>query len=110
MMSASKGPASVSTRFAAGSIERMVVWTNRSPGLSRSRYGWNTAEGRRPPEHDVELREPEHEPLALVDQDDVEFITELVGQPRRQLQAAEARTQHEDPHRAMLRDRFHNRF
>ena len=48
----------------------------------------------RPPEHHVEFREPEDKVLALVDQDDIDVGSELVGQPGRQLQSAESRTEH----------------
>ncbi len=50
------------------------------------------------PEHDLELREPEDEPVLLIDQDDVNIVAELVGQPGRQLQTAEARTENDDAH------------
>ena len=100
-MSASKVPASVSTRLAAGSIAVTVACTNCTPGLTKSRYGWWTASGRAT-EHDVELREPEDEPVALVDQHDVGGVAELVRQPRRQLQPAKACPEHHDAHRRTL--------
>ncbi len=34
--------------------------------------------GKGPPEHDVELGKPEDEPVALVDQDQFELVTELL--------------------------------
>ena len=44
------------------------AWTKRTPGLTRSAYGWATCVGQRSSEHHVELREAEDEALALVDQ------------------------------------------
>ena len=64
-------------------------------GLDQSRYGCRDRLGRRAAEHDVELGEAEDESVGPVDQDDVDVVTELVGQPRRQLEAAEAGAQHE---------------
>ena len=69
------------------------------PGLDDVRdTGDATAAAGRAPEHDIELREPEDETVALIDQDDIGVVTELVGQPGRQLQAAEPRAQHHNSH------------
>jgi hypothetical protein len=54
--------------------------------------------GQRSPEHDVQLREPEDEGIALIDQHDVTLVAELFGQPGRQLKAAESRTKDHDTH------------
>jgi hypothetical protein len=51
------------------------------------------------PEHHVELREAEDEAVGLVDQEDVDRISERVREKRRQLQPAEARTK---DHNTML--------
>ena len=50
------------------------------------------------PEHHVELGEAEHEPIGLVDQHDLDVVAELLGESRRQLQAAKPGTQHQDSH------------
>ena len=50
-----------------------------------------------PPEHHVELREPEDEGVALVDQRDLNVVPELVGQPGRQLEAAEPGPEDQNP-------------
>ncbi len=50
------------------------------------------------PEHHVELGEAEHEPVGLIDQHHLDLVAELLGKPRRQLQPAETRTQHQDTH------------
>ena len=41
------------------------------------------------PEHDVQLREPEHERVALIDQNDLDAVPELTRQSARELQPAE---------------------
>ena len=46
-----------------------------------------------PPEHDVELGESKHEGVALVDERDPNLIGEFLGEPGRQLEAAEAGAQ-----------------
>ena len=56
-----------------------------------------------PAEHDVELREAEHEVVTLIDEDDVGVIAQVFGERGGELEAAKARTEDEDPHRAMLR-------
>src|SRR4051812_15213204 len=43
MMSASNAPSSVTTRFACGSMPRIVDRTNRTPGFTRSAYGCTTS-------------------------------------------------------------------
>ena len=58
--------------------------------------------GHRPPEHHVELREAEHEGVALVDERDLHRVAELGGQPRDELEAAEPSPQHEHAHRRTL--------
>ena len=82
-------------------MDSIVAWTNRTPGFTRSRYGWTTASGKGPAEHHVELREAEDEAFGLVDEHDLDRIAELVGQPRRQLQPSEARSEHQDLHRPL---------
>ena len=52
----------------------------------------------RVPEHHVQLREPEHESVAPVDQDDVGTVAEFRRQSRRQLQPGEPRPEHHDTH------------
>ncbi len=99
-MSASKTPASVTTRLAAGSIERMVRLHEPHPGLDEVTVGVDDHRGQCPPEHDVELGEAEHEPLGLVDQDEIELVAEPLGQPRRELETAETRTEHQNSHPA----------
>ena len=54
--------------------------------------------GRRTTEHHVELGEAEHEPLGLVDQHHLDLVAELLGEPRRQLESTESRTQHQYSH------------
>ena len=59
--------------------------------------------GRRPPEHDVELRVAEDERVVLVDQRDLELVAEGLGQRRRELEPAEARAEDQDSlHRSIL--------
>jgi hypothetical protein len=53
---------------------------------------------RRATEHDVELREPEHEPVTLVDQHDVDPVAELLGQPGGELEAPEPGAEDDHPH------------
>jgi hypothetical protein len=53
----------------------------------------------RAPEHDFQLREPEDEVVGLVDEHDIGIRNQLFGESRRQLQPAESRAQHHDPHR-----------
>ncbi len=55
--------------------------------------------GRLLPEHDVQLRESENESVALVDEDDVDVVAELFGESGGELQATEARSEYQDPHR-----------
>jgi hypothetical protein len=50
------------------------------------------------PEHHVELREPEDEALALVDQRHLDVVAQFLGQRRRQLEPAEPGTQHQYAH------------
>jgi hypothetical protein len=54
--------------------------------------------GRGPAEHDVELGEPEHEAVGLVDEDDVGLLAELLGEPGRQLQPPEPCPEDHHPH------------
>ena len=55
--------------------------------------------GRQPvPEHHVELREAEHEPVGLVDQHDVRIVAQRLRQPCRQLQPPEPCPQHQHAH------------
>src|SRR5271165_128106 len=65
MTSASKEPASVSTRRWPGSIDRIVVCTNRTPGLTRSRYGWTTASATSRLNITSSLEKPKANPSAL---------------------------------------------
>ena len=51
--------------------------------------------GRRAAEHDVELRVAEDEAVALVDERHVDLVAERLGQHRAELEAAEARSQHQ---------------
>ncbi len=44
------------------------------------------------PEHDIELREAEHESVALVDEGDPHFVGDRLGQPGRELETAETRS------------------
>ncbi len=53
---------------------------------------------RRSPEHDLELREPEDEGVGPVDEHDVDVVSELFREPRRQLESAEPRAQHHHSH------------
>ena len=59
---------------------------------------------RLPPEHHVQLRVAEHERVALVDHGHVDLPADRLRQEGRKLQAAEARPQDDDPHRAILVD------
>ena len=52
--------------------------------------------GRRPAEHHVELGETEGEPLALIDERDVDLVGHFRGQPRGQLEAAEPCAEDQD--------------
>ena len=52
--------------------------------------------GRRAPEQHVELGVPEDEHVPLVDHGDVDLVAQLVGQGRRELEAAESRSQNDD--------------
>ena len=54
------------------------------------------------PEHDIELGEPEDEPVGLVDQDDLEIFTELRREFGRQFEPAKPGTQHHDSHVSLL--------
>jgi len=100
--SASNAPASVSTRRRTGSMDRIAVWTNRTPGFTRSRVGMPDRLRRGAAEHHVELGEAEHESVGLVDQHDVGVTAELVREPGGQLQAAEAGAEHENAHLSAL--------
>ncbi len=84
----------VTTRLAAGSIDRIVDCTNRTPGFTMSRYGMADGGRRLVAEHHVELRETEDEHVALVDEHDVDAIAKGVRKNRRQLQSAEACPKH----------------
>ena len=95
-MSASKVPASVTTRFAAGSIDRTDVCRNRTPGLSDVAVLMADVGRHLPAEHHVELGEAENERIALVDEDDVEGVPEGIGKNSHQLEAAEAGAEHND--------------
>ena len=53
-------------------------------------------------EHDVELGEAEHEPVRLVEQHDVGVVAELLRQARRDLEAAEPGSQHQNSHGGRL--------
>ena len=82
----------------SGSIARMVDCTNCTPGFTKSRYGWRTCSDRCPPEHDLQLGEPEHEVVGLVDEHDVDVGSEFLRESGGQLQPTETRTQHHDAH------------
>jgi hypothetical protein len=58
--------------------------------------------GHRSAEHHLELREPEDEAVGLVDQDEIDVVTELLGQPSGELQSSESCTKHHDAHRRTL--------
>ena len=60
--------------------------------------------GHRSPEHDLELGEPEHEAVALIDEYDVDLGAELVRHPRRQLEAAEAGAKNQHSHAPRVKD------
>ena len=98
MTSPSKAPASVSTRRACGSMPRIVLCTNRTPGLTDVAVGVLHRLARRAPEHHVELGEAEDEAVGPVDEHDLDVVAELLGQPRRQLQPTEPRAQHQYSH------------
>lgn len=49
-----------------------------------------------PAEHDVQLREPEHEAVGAIDQDDVHLPGRLLAERRRDLQTAEASAEDDD--------------
>ncbi len=49
-------------------------------------------------EHHLELREAEDERVGAVEEHEVDAVTELVGQARGQLEAAEAGAEDDDPH------------
>jgi hypothetical protein len=53
------------------------------------------------PEHHVELREPEHEALCLVDEDDLDVVAEPLRQRCRQLEPAEPGAEHQHLHHAL---------
>jgi hypothetical protein len=72
----------------------------RDAGLHQVGVAVQHTLGDRAAEHHVELREPEDEPLALVDQRDVDAVAELFGQRRRQFEPTEAGTEHQDAHRS----------
>ena len=74
----------------------------RTPGLTMSRYGCRTARGNGSSEHDVELRETEHERVALIDQHDLDVAPELLRQPGRQLQTTEPGAENQNSHQATL--------
>ena len=67
-----------------------------------SRYGSPDRVERRATEHHIELRVAEDERVALVDQRDLEVLVRL-REERRELEAAEARAEDQDPHAAILR-------
>ena len=83
-------------------MARTVVCTNVHAGLHDVAVGVVHRIRDGAPEHDVELGEPEHEPVGPIDQDDLDVVAEVLGEPRRQLQATEPRTQHHDPHHPLL--------
>ena len=98
MASPWNGPASVSTRLAAGSIERTVAWTNCTPGLTISRVPVLDPGSCGSSEHHIQLREAEHERIVLIDQHDLDLVTKLRRKPGGQLQTAKAGTEHQDAH------------
>ena len=65
--SASNVPASVTTRFADGSIARTIDCTNRTPGLTMSLVADADRVGRGATKEHVEFREAEHKRVGLVD-------------------------------------------
>ncbi len=73
-----------------------------NPRLHQIAVGVQHGFGDRPAEHHVELREAEHEALALVDQHHLSRVAELVRQPGGQLESAEAGTEHDDLHDVLL--------
>ena len=92
------------TRRASGSIAVIVSRRTRTPGLGDVAIGQPHRVGRRAPEHHVELREPEHERVALVDQRHLELAAERLRQHGAQLQPAEPRAENEyaRAHRATI--------
>ncbi len=97
-MSASNDPASVTTCFAAGSIDRILACTKRTPGLVDVPIGVMHRGGSLVAEHDVELREAKHKGVILIDEEDVRPLPKLGGQSRGQLQAGKPRSEHNDTH------------
>ncbi len=105
MMSPSSSPASVCTRRVCR-VDRPDRRLHEShPRLDELAVRVADGRGHRPPEHHVELREAEHEGVALVDERDLHRVAELGGQPRDELEAAEPSPQHEDAHRRTLTGR-----
>ena len=58
--------------------------------------------GQNAPEHDLQLRVPEVEPVVLVDEHDIGRVAELLGQSGRELQATETCTEDHDAHAERL--------
>jgi hypothetical protein len=56
-------------------------------------------------EHHVELGETEDESLTTVDEGQIERVAELPGQRGGELKPAEARTEYDDPHVAIIHPR-----
>ena len=54
------------------------------------------------PEHHVQLRETEDERVALVDESDLDVVTEILGEPGRELQAAEPGSEDQNSGRHVL--------
>ena len=48
------------------------------------------------PEHDIELREAEHESVALVDEGDPHLVGDRLRQPGHELETAESRSENDD--------------
>jgi len=67
------------------------------PDVGHREVAVGKANGLRRPlaEHDVQLREAEHEGVRAIDQGDVDLVTQLAREAGRELEAAEAGPEHE---------------
>ena len=95
-------PLSVTTRLRAASMEVTVSWRNSTLGLADVPVGQPYVIEATPPEHHVQLRETEDERVALVDESDLDVVAEILGEPGRELQAAEPGSEDQNSGRHVL--------
>ena len=91
-------------------LDALGDWIDRSdrgldephPGLHEIAVRMPHGRWQCPPEHDVQLREPEDEAITLIDEHDVNIAAEFLRQPCCQLKTAEPRSENHNPHARRL--------